>query len=236
MNTTHRALENHHTPNPARTTQLNLTLPTSTLRSRLIHIDMGFLSDTLGLRSVLGLFQKSSANHTPERWKSPLSVQAIRQVDITTLYPSPVLTALLNSGHAQPAKAILLRQTATGTSFLGGRALKPLRVTITRIQPAKAVLTTETANGTIHQVEDDEIDNASEDPHNSIFTGVTEDAQSETQSTSSKTFHTALSGQNHPDEDLFDDKQERSSSGSSSRSSSPEDPDPDAIDEDLRAD
>jgi ribosomal protein S14 len=115
-------------------------------------------------------------------------VRATRRVDITTSYLSPIFTALSNSGHAQPAKAVLIRQTATGTSFLGGRVLKPLRVGITHIQPAKAVLTTDTASRTIHQVDDDVNDDASEDSHNSTFTGLAEDSQSETLLASQRPF------------------------------------------------
>jgi hypothetical protein len=96
---------------------------------------------------------------------------------------------------------------------------------VSHARPAKAVLTTHNANGTTHQIDDDGANDFPGDLLASVFIGVSHE------------LHTTCSAKEHSDEDLFDDKQDRSSSSSSSGSSSSEEADPDAVDpEDLRAD
>jgi hypothetical protein len=221
---------------------------------------MGFFSDPLGLRKSLGLFQESGANNIKKCWDSSARGRTTSPVDSTTPYPSLILKELMTSAHVRAAKALWTPRTAVGTSFLGARATKSLMAAITPVQLAKAVLTTETATGYIsptdstleHRVAKHvdpnvhvvvrvsetapEVNDSSEDFPDSIFTRLIDDSQGNTPPTSLTTSHTAPSEMDHADEDLFDDKQDRSSSGSSSRSSSPEDPDPDAVTEDLRAD
>jgi hypothetical protein len=225
---------------------------------------MSFFSDPLGLRKGLELFQKTGTNNIETCWDSSSRGRTTFRVDSITSYPSLILKELLTSAHVRATNAVLTPRTAVGTSFLGARATKALMAAITPVQLAKAVLITETATGYISPTDSTledgvakhvdpnvhvvarvseaahEVNDAYEDLPDSIFTRLIDGSQGNTPPTSLTTSHTVPSEMNHPDEDLFDDKQDRSSSssssGSSSRSSSPEDPDLDAVTEDLRAD
>jgi hypothetical protein len=138
---------------------------------------------------------------------------------------------------------------AAGTSFLSRRVAQPLRAAIPHPQPEKAVLTTETSTGTISRADSTLEDDIPEhvDPSMYVAAGVLNNKANDAsgilgdtvlifynEDAQAKTGPTSLT--DHPDEDLFDDMQDRSSSGSSLRLSSLENPDPDAVTEDLRAD